>query len=128
MFYIWVQAIFSLLAWEYCAALPINQQRVLSPDLDDVPRVSHGKETYVLPIFDTNSLERFEEIQVNRKGYQYGPPLLGNTSFFPTGVLGDAMVQRDKQLWFRDVQYTTDHVNNIELPQAARALAEVSCP
>ena len=127
MSYILVPAIFSLLACEQCAALPLNQQRVLSHDLGDVPRVSHGKEKYVLPVFDINSLERFKEIRINRDGYQYGPPLLGNTSFFPTGVLCDAMVQRDKQLWFRDVQYTTDHVNDIELPQVARALAQVSC-
>ncbi|KAH8722840.1 putative lipoxygenase [Phaeosphaeriaceae sp. PMI808] len=78
---------------------------------------------FVLPDFDLQPTVREEEIRTNRIGYQYGPPLLGNTSFFPTGPLGDAMVLRDKQLWFRDVQYVTDKVNKIEIPQAARALS-----
>ena len=114
-----------LILVQICYALPLDRQIVLSAE---DPRVPQGKNTYTLPVFDPNSGERFEEILINRNGFQYGPPLLGNTSFFPTGVLGDAMVQADKQLWFRDVQYITEKVNTIEWPQAARALAEVPFP
>ena len=119
------QGLILLLVFQKCHSLPLGPQIFLSADN---PRVPQGKNTYTLPVFDPNSSERFEEIRINRNGFQYGPPLLGNTSFFPTGVLGDAMVQADKQLWFRDVQYITQKVNTIELPQAARALAEVSFP
>lgn len=112
----------SFFALEQCYALPLSEQAILSPDY---PRISHGENKFVLPIFDANAAERYNEIQVNREGYQYGRPLLGNTSFFPTGALGDAMVQRDKQLWFQDVQYITDSVM-VEWPQSARALAEAS--
>lgn len=117
------QCFVSLAVLGQCYALPLGEQTVLSPGY---PRISHGKDIYALPIFDANATDRFEEIRINREGYQYGEPLLGNTSFFPTGVLGDAKVLSDKQLWFQDVQYITDNVNNIEWPQAARALAEVS--
>lgn len=70
-------------------------------------------------------MARVQEIINNREGYQYSAPLLGNTSYFAGGVLGEAMGERDKQLWFRDVQYISYNVNNIEWPQADKALAEV---
>jgi len=120
-----IQGLVTSLLFQKCYSIPLDRQIFLSPDDQRVPQ---GKNTYTLPIFDPNSSQRFEEIRINRNGYQYGPPLLGNTSFFPTGVLGDAMVQTDKQLWFRDVQYITEKVNTIEWPQAARALAEVFYP
>ena len=82
-------------------------------------------ERFVLPFSDTSWADRFLEIRRNRGGYQYGPPLLGNTSFFLTGILGEARVRNDKQLWFRDVQYITENVNK-ELPLAGQALATVS--
>ena len=83
------------------------------------------RERFVLPFSDSFWADRFLEIRRNREGYQYGPPLLGNTSFFPTGILGEARVRNDKQLWFRDVQYITEKVNK-ELPLAGQALATVS--
>jgi hypothetical protein len=112
----------SLLFLQQCYATPIACQTWFSPAS---PRVSHGKNKYVLPVFDTNYMARAQEIINNREGYQYSAPLLGNTSYFAGGILGEAMVQRDKQLWFRDVQYISDNVNNIEWPQATKALAEV---
>lgn len=82
-------------------------------------------ERFVLPFSDSSWADRFLEIRRNREGYQYGPPLLGNTSFFPAGVLGEARVRNDKQLWLQDVQYITENVNK-ELPPASQALASVS--
>ncbi|CAI6332244.1 unnamed protein product [Periconia digitata] len=107
-----------------CLSLPYDgTQQVLS---DHKPSINlPTNDGFVLPVFDSKPVSRAEEIRSNRIGYQYGPPLLGNTSYFPTGPLGDAMVQRDKQMWFQDVQYVTEKVNGIEIPQAARALAEI---
>ncbi|TAQ89914.1 hypothetical protein B7494_g1760 [Chlorociboria aeruginascens] len=115
-----IQYCISLFILGQCYALPLGEQITLSPD----PGVSHGKNKFVLAVFDAHAPERFREIRMNREGYQYGSPLLGNTSYFPTGVLGDARVLSDKQLWYQDVQYITNNVNNIEWPQAAQALAE----
>jgi len=100
----------------------------LSLPMDFPPQIPEGiSYGFVLPEFDINQAGRVEEIRTNREGFQYGPPLLGNTSFFPTGVLGDAMVARDKELWFRDVAYVTESVYR-EWPAAAQALAEVRKP
>lgn len=107
-----------------CSGLPYDStQQVLRDGKPYINLPTPGR--FVLPVFDSEPTVRVEEIRTNRLGYQYGPPLLGNTSVFPTGPLGDAMVQRDKKLWFRDVQYVTDKVNGIEIPQAAQALAKV---
>ena len=114
--------IFLFLCPQYPCWSP-NEQYVLA---SNAPRAPDDGQGFVLPVFDINWSERYKEIHANRKGYLYGPPLLGNTSYFPMGVLGDAMVQRDKRLWFRDVQYVTDNVNNKEWPQAVKALAMVS--
>ncbi|PWY93119.1 putative arachidonate 5-lipoxygenase [Aspergillus sclerotioniger CBS 115572] len=103
----------------YATAWPmIPSQAVLNPSAslpDD-----HGLQ-YSLPMFDLQPWERVEEVRLAREGYLYGPPLLGNTSFFPTGVLGDAMVARDRAQWFRDVEYVTNNVYP-ESDQAAAAL------
>ena len=48
-----------------------------------------------LPTNSRDPARRAQEIQLKRQGYLYGPSLMGNSSFFPTGTLGDAMVQRD---------------------------------
>ncbi|GMG44962.1 unnamed protein product [Aspergillus oryzae var. brunneus] len=103
----------------YAAGLPVfPNQAVLRPSLALPGDNSHR---YSLPMFDLQPWERVDEIRLARKGYLYGSPLLGNTSFFPTGALGDAMVARDRAQWFRDVGYVTSNVYH-ELDQAAAAL------
>ena len=103
-----------------CRAAPISEQYILRKQ---TPLAEQSKR-YTLPLSDSTWAARFREVRINREGYHYGPPLLGNTSFFPTGPLGDAMVQRDKQLWLRDAQFVTDNVEK-ELPLAGQALAAV---
>ena len=61
-----------------------------------------GNGTYVLPIFDHSPAKRAAEIFGNRAGYLYGPSLVGNSSFFLTGPLGDKLVQREVALWYKD--------------------------
>ncbi len=80
-----------------------------------------------LPVFDAKPWMRVNETRLAREGYVYGPPLLGNTSYFPTGVLWDAMVARHKAEWFRDVEYTTKNVYP-EWENAAAALQKVRSP
>jgi hypothetical protein len=50
---------------------------------------------YVLPVYDRQPAKRLIATAEQRGGYRYGPPRLGNTSFFPTGPLGDAMVLKN---------------------------------
>ena len=53
-------------------------------------------------MFDPNSAARAAELDKNRAGYLYGPSLIGNSSFFLTGELGDQLVQSDIALWNQD--------------------------
>ena len=61
-----------------------------------------GNGTYVLPIFDPSPAKRAAEVVSNRAGYLYEPSLLGNSSFFLTGPLGDKLVQSEVALWYKD--------------------------
>lgn len=103
-------------AWPIISVQSVLKPFAALPD-DNGPK-------YSLPMFDTRSWERVDEIRLARAGYIYGPPLLGNTSFFPTGVLGEAMVARDRVAWFKDVEYVTNNVY-LELDKAAAALIKV---
>ena len=55
--------------------------------------------SYSLPMFDPNPAARWAEIADNRAGYVYGPSLIGNSSFFPTGSKGDQLWQSEVTLW-----------------------------
>ena len=85
----------------------------------------YGKTKFALPSEDSNPLERAHQIELKRQGYVYGPSLLGNTSYFPTGSLGDAMVQQHVDQWLSDAYWLTTAVED-EFKSASRALNEVS--
>ncbi|KAH7346897.1 putative arachidonate 5-lipoxygenase [Rhexocercosporidium sp. MPI-PUGE-AT-0058] len=57
-----------------------------------------------LPQF-SNITARLEAISIKRQGWLYGPSLLGNASFFPTGSLGIARMQSDMGLFALDSAY-----------------------
>ncbi|KAL2070013.1 hypothetical protein VTL71DRAFT_14693 [Oculimacula yallundae] len=57
-----------------------------------------------LPQF-SNITARLEAISTKRQGWLYGPSLLGNASFFPTGSLGSARMQADMGLFALDSAY-----------------------
>jgi len=42
------------------------------------------------------------KLQVKREGYLYGPSLMGDAAFFPTGVLGNALMAADYAPFFAD--------------------------
>ncbi|KAI9762126.1 MAG: hypothetical protein M4579_000606 [Chaenotheca gracillima] len=75
------------------ADLPNPQRPILPPALE---------KRYLLPMFDRNPSARAYEIERNRAGFKYGPSLLGNLSYFPTGPLGDPMVKREVASLYQD--------------------------
>jgi len=97
------------------------QQVRLGPEkaLDD------GGFKMVLPIFDDEPFQRRREIERKQLGYLYGPSLLGNTSWFPTGSLGGAMVQEHEGLWWTDAEWLKNAVRK-DAESAASALGRVS--
>ena len=54
-----------------------------------------SKSGYVLPQFDPNPSERSQEVAINHAGFLYGPPLIGNSSYFPGGALGRQRINSD---------------------------------
>ena len=59
-------------------------------------------DNYVLPMYDSAPSDRQQQLAEHREGYIYGPSLLGNMSFFPTGSLGDALVAEELDLFFEE--------------------------
>ncbi|KAH7397536.1 lipoxygenase [Cadophora sp. MPI-SDFR-AT-0126] len=57
-----------------------------------------------LPQF-SNITARLEAINIKREGWLYGPSILGNASFFPTGALGTARMQADMALFSVESAY-----------------------
>lgn len=80
---------------------------------------------FVLPMYDSEPLRRVDEIMKKQNGYLYGPSLIGNSSYFPTGILGNAMVQQDQDQWYTDAYSLTSHVVE-EMQLAADALRKVN--
>ena len=74
---------------------------------------------------DVPPFSRAFEIERKRRGYLYGPSLLGNTSYFPAGILGEAMVQQHMHQWLQDAAWVTSVVED-ELNAAAAVLEQVS--
>lgn len=54
---------------------------------------------YTLPNNDPNQEQRKAGVAWKRGNFIYGPSILGNTTFYPTGALGKNMSMRDMELW-----------------------------
>ena len=80
---------------------------------------------FTLPIEENSPSMRAKEIEQKRQGYLYGPSLLGNTSWFPTGILGKAMVQQHMDQWLQDASWLTNVVEE-EVKAAATTLKKAS--
>ena len=89
-------------------APPISNPALLSP--------KYVEPKYTLPQFDPNPSQRLEEVALNHAGFLYGPPLIGNSSFFPTGNLGGARVSEDVVAF---VQNAASITQSIEAEQGA---------
>jgi len=79
---------------------------------------------YSLPQNDPHPAQRRAEIERNRFGFLYGPPLLGNTSYFPAGKLGEALVKHDIQI-FGAAAAPVDDAADLEANQTFTAFLEV---
>lgn len=75
----------------------------------------------LLPREDLDPFYRRKEVEVRQGGFLYGPSRLGNSSFFPTGVLGDAMVQQHQDKWYEDAAWLVNTVSE----EAAAALSTI---
>jgi len=64
-----------------------------------------------LPQLDSDPAARAQAIQVKGQGYLYGPALLGGP-FFPSGSLGQTLIQNDLALFAVDEGYINASINN----------------
>ncbi|KAL8650141.1 MAG: hypothetical protein Q9210_004000 [Variospora velana] len=62
---------------------------------------------FLLPQSDPTPLLRAGEVAIRKAGFSYGPPLLGNSSFFPSGPLGDLRVAADVGIFIKNAAYIT---------------------
>ena len=85
-----------------------------------------GNGSYVLPLYDPNPAARAAELERNRAGFLYGPSLIGNSSFFLTGPLGDQLVQSDIDLWNSDAGPVRSTIQ-AEAAPVLETLGAVSC-
>src|SRR6478736_1425204 len=76
---------------------------------------------FTLPNEDGEILIRKLNIQKTLKEILYGPSLIGKTSFFISGPLGDQISQRDQTLWSRDAAPVVQAVSH----DAAAALHDI---
>ena len=60
--------------------------------------ISKGSDAFRLPMQDPSPEQRAQQINYHRQGYLYGPSVIGNSSYFPTGPLGDELVARQVAL------------------------------
>lgn len=112
-----------------CTAAPLLQQEVSRYEtwtsLQQY-RLGQGspegqQSMFTVPIEDHSPSMRTLEIEQKRQGYLYGPSLLGNTSYFPTGSLGAAMVQQHMEEWAQDASWVNNAVEE-EMKAAAATL------
>ena len=79
---------------------------------------------YVLPQFDPNPLQRAQEVTVNHAGFLYGPPLIGNSSFFPAGTLGGQRVKADVVAFTKGAAFITQAIEK-ESPTVVQKVTQV---
>ena len=93
----------------------------------DRSRPDDGRTRFSLPLYDGALSSRVAEIELKRQGFLYGPSLLGNTSYFPTGPLGSAMAQQHVDQWLQDAKWLTRTVE-AESVAATTELDRVGSP
>ncbi len=76
-----------------------------------------------LPQF-SNSTARADAIAIKRQGWLYGPSLLGDASFFPTGALGGSRITSDIVQFRVDSAYITA-ASDTDLALVQQAIAAV---
>ncbi|KAK5629358.1 hypothetical protein RRF57_005073 [Xylaria bambusicola] len=59
-----------------------------------------AEDRYTLPSLSVDVSARAEALRVKREGWQYGPSIAGNTSFYPIGALADVATKADTNALF----------------------------
>lgn len=67
---------------------------------------------YILPQFDPNPSQRAQGVVINRAGFSNGPSLIGNSSFFPAGTLGDQRVKTDIAGFIQNAAFITQAIED----------------
>ena len=80
-----------------------------------------------LPIYDPVPSRRADEVERNRMGYLYGQSLIGNSSYFPSGILGKQLVGEHLDSWYADATRVVDVTAN-ESEAVMESLAQASTP
>ena len=83
-------------------APPTSNPSLLSP--------TYVESKYSLPQFDPNPSQRRDEVASNHAGFLYGPPLIGNSSFFPAGTLGGQRVNADVVAFTQNAVFITQSI------------------
>lgn len=78
------------------------------------PSISNPR--YILPQLDPNPSQRAQEVAINRAGFLYGPPLIGNSSFFPGGALGGQRVEADVAAFTQNAAFITQAIETESAP------------
>ena len=81
---------------------PTSNPSLLSP--------TYVESKYSLPQFDPNPSQRRDEVASNHAGFLYGPPLIGNSSFFPNGTLGVQRVNADVVAFEQNAVFITQSI------------------
>ena len=84
------------------AAPPPSNPSLLNP--------TYVEPKYALPQFDRNPSQRRDEVASNHAGFLYGPPLIGNSSFFPNGTLGSQRVNADVAAFTQNAAFITQSI------------------
>ena len=115
-----------------CTAIPLfklgaryESWKSLQQHRLDQSSPSEEQGAFSLPIEDNSPSTRVLDIERKRQGYLYEPSLLGNTSWFPTGILGKAMVQQHMDQWLQDASWLTSVVEE-EVNTATATLKKAS--
>ncbi|KAH0539059.1 hypothetical protein FGG08_004405 [Glutinoglossum americanum] len=107
-----------LLAADAVSAFPRPPQRLGAQKiLHDT--LSLPRRNLTLPVHDPAPCQRITELERNRKGYLYGRSLIGDSSYFISGELGDRLIKEHLDLWYRDAAWVSEAVEN-----GSRAVAE----
>ena len=112
-------------------SLPTINSQALAPHFQvqtwfgpQLPPAAQPPQKLCLPIEDPAPVPRGREIEEKRRGFLYGPSLLGNSSFFPSGILGNAMAQQHQNEWYTDAAWLAESVNG-EAKAAMLAITQV---
>lgn len=83
---------------------------------------------YFLPQFDPNPTQRVQEVAINHAGFLYGPPLIGNSSYFPAGKIGAQRVAADVVAFRQNAAFITEAIEEERGAVEARIIQVASNP